>query len=224
MQTDIHECMAQICFLNLFVFCLHTVGHNILLSFYVFSPLIGRTILKLPPLHWSEIKTKKIKKWAAAAGTSDCWLEARHTSMYNTHTHTHNSENTPIPLRNPNLSKSTLCPPLGFPPLSSSLSQQLLLLQHSSFQPISSSSSCSLHHSCLFSSFLQTCEGTDELSAHQIHFYTPIPVSYFKKKKKSTGMNLDASAAIDDIQPYWSTRLYTACNTAYTFILKAEQK
>lgn len=70
-------------------------------------------IFQLRPLHQSEIK-------GTAAGISDYWLKARHTCMYNTHTHTrthaHTWANAPILLYNPNLSESTLCLPPGFPP------------------------------------------------------------------------------------------------------------
>ena len=112
--------------------------------------------------------------WLLTRGQAHIYLQHTHTYTYaRKRAHTH-SQNAPILLHNPNLSESTLCFPLGFPPL---LSAHLFLSAaaspptpslHASLSSLLSSTYPLLHSSsaCSFS-FFQICAVTDEPSSDE---------------------------------------------------------
>lgn len=190
----------------------------------------------LPLLHWFDLK-------GAAAGTSDSWLEARQTSTYHTRTHTNtrtHTQNVRILLHKPDPSESTFCYPLGFPPLPP-LSAAYLFLSaaaststpsfHSSLSFLLNSAHLVLHSSSrgsglfpyffLFFFFIRAITKKKQPS-NEVKLQSQI-----FKNEKCTGMIFDLISAIRNIQFDFSSRstgLYSACNAAYTFIHRAEQK
>lgn len=136
--------------------------------------------------------------WIERSSCRHIWLLTRgqaHIYVQHTHAYMHakertHSQNAPILLHNPNLSESTLCFPLGFPPLLSSqlisFSLQLLLLQHpplhASLSSLLSSTYPLLHSSACSFSFFQICATTDEPSSGETNS-KPNPSVIFKKEK-----------------------------------------